>query len=105
MLFRSKYRLVDQIIRSSRSITANIAEGYGRFQYQENIRFCRQARGSLTETPDHLIVAHDEDYINDSRLSELRIEYAECLRLINGYVHFLKKKKPKTGNYVSHICF
>ena len=36
-----KYRLVDQIIRSSRSISANIAEGYGRFHYQENIQYCR----------------------------------------------------------------
>jgi len=49
-----KYRLVDQIVRSSRSVTANIAEGYGRFHFQENIQYCRQARGSLTETLDHL---------------------------------------------------
>lgn len=41
-----KYRLIDQMIRASRSITANIAEGYGRYHYQENIQYCRQARGS-----------------------------------------------------------
>jgi four helix bundle protein len=41
------FRLKDQLIRASRSITANIAEGYGRFHYQENIQFCRQARGSV----------------------------------------------------------
>lgn len=40
-----KYRLKDQLIRASRSIAANIAEGHGRFHYQENIQFCRQARG------------------------------------------------------------
>jgi four helix bundle protein len=34
-----KYRLADQIIRSSRSIGNNIAEGHGRFHYQDNIRF------------------------------------------------------------------
>ena len=56
-----KYKLVDQIIRSSRSITANIAEGHGRFHYQENIQFCRTARGSLHETFDHLTVALDEN--------------------------------------------
>jgi len=33
-----KFRLTDQIIRASRSITNNIAEGYGRFHYQENIQ-------------------------------------------------------------------
>ena len=42
-----KFRLTDQMIRASRSITANIAEGHGRYHYQENIQFCRQARGSL----------------------------------------------------------
>ena len=42
-----KFRLSDQMIRASRSATACIAEGYGRFHYQENIQFCRQARGSL----------------------------------------------------------
>jgi four helix bundle protein len=47
-----EYRLKDQIIRSSRSVTANISEGYGRHHHQENLQFCRTARGSLTETLD-----------------------------------------------------
>ena len=51
------YRLTDQLIRAGRSVTANIAEGYGRYHYQENIQFCRQSRGSLTEVQDHLTVA------------------------------------------------
>lgn len=45
-----KFRLTDQIIRAARSITDNLAEGYGRFHYQENIQFCRQSRGSLFES-------------------------------------------------------
>ena len=40
------YKLSSQIIRSSRSVAANIAEGYGRYHHQEFIQFCRQARGS-----------------------------------------------------------
>lgn len=47
-----KYRLSDQLTRASRSVTANIAEGYGRFHYQENIQFCRHARGSLLAIPN-----------------------------------------------------
>jgi four helix bundle protein len=58
-----KYKLTDQLIRSSRSITANIAEGHGRFHYSDNSKFCRNARGSLLETKDHLITAFDEGYI------------------------------------------
>ena len=88
-----KYRLVDQLLRSSRSITANIAEGHGRYHYQENIQFCRQARGSLSETLDHLICALDEGYIEESRLREFRISYDQCLKLLNGYILYLKKQK------------
>jgi len=57
------YKLVDQMIRSSRSIGNNIAEGYGRYHYQENIQFCRQSRGSEYELIDHLITALDCGYI------------------------------------------
>src|SRR5881227_1793614 len=59
-----QFLLKNQMIRASRSITANIAEGYGRFFFQENIQFCRQARGSLFETFEHLTVALDEHYIS-----------------------------------------
>jgi len=50
--------------RASRSVNHNIAEGYGRFPFQENIQFCRIARGSLFETLDHGIIALDEGYIS-----------------------------------------
>ncbi len=67
-----KYRLTDQLIRASRSVTANIAEGYGRFHYQENIQFCRQSRGSLFEIVDHLTVALDQGYITDWKIGKGR---------------------------------
>jgi four helix bundle protein len=63
-----KYRLTDQIIRSSRSIGNNISEGHGRFHYQDNIRFCTIARGSLSETLDHLMIALDEKIIGEDVL-------------------------------------
>jgi len=88
-----KYRLVDQVVRSSRSITANIAEGHGRFHYQENIQYCRIARGSLSETLDHLICANDEGYISKDQLENLRTSYNQLLKLTNGYIAYLKKKK------------
>ena len=58
------YNLKPQILSSSRSITANIADGFGRFHHQENIQFCRQARGSLSETLEHAITAFDKNYID-----------------------------------------
>lgn len=48
-----KWNLNSQLRRSTLSISANIAEGYGRFYYQDNVRFCYLARGSLEETLSH----------------------------------------------------
>lgn len=88
-----KFRLTDQIIRSSRSISNNLAEGHGRFHYQDNIRFCIMARGSLTETLDHMIIALDEKIITEEVLQSFQPDYESCLKLINGYIQYLKSKK------------
>lgn len=88
-----KYRLTDQLIRCTRSVTANIAEGFGRYHYQEFIQFCRQARGSLVETIDHLITASDEGYITKEKLELLKLDIKECLALLNGFIKYLKSAK------------
>ena len=80
-----KYRLTDQIIRASRSVTANIAEGYGRFHYQENIRFCRISRGSLFELIEHLFVALDEEYIDKTTFDNLKADVQEEIKLFKYY--------------------
>ncbi|MCD4679176.1 MAG: four helix bundle protein [Bacteroidales bacterium] len=91
-----KYRLTDQMIRASRSVTANIAEGYGRYHYQENIQFCRQARGSLYELIDHLYVALDESYIDNNLFTEILFDINEAVRLLNGYIKYLRNRKKTT---------
>ncbi|MBI3601128.1 MAG: four helix bundle protein [Nitrospinae bacterium] len=88
-----KYRLVDQMIRASRSVTANIAEGYGRYNYQDNIRFCRQSRGSIFELLDHIEVALECVYINNEEYLKLQANIEEILAILNGYVKYLKEKK------------
>ena len=90
-----KYRLADQIIRAARSATSNIAEGYGRFHYQENIQYCRQSRGSLHELIEHLIVAHDERYLTKDELMCLKQEIQSCLAVLNGYINYLLKSKKE----------
>jgi len=82
-----KYRLTGQIIRASRSATSNIAEGYGRFHFQENTQYCRQARGSLYELIDHLLIASDEGYISKGELMDLKKDITSCLGLLNGYIN------------------
>ena len=90
-----KFALMDQIKRSSRSTTANIAEGYGRFHYKENVQFCRMSRGSLYETKDHLITAFDEGFIDIETFKTLEVQLNECLALLNGYINYLQKNIEK----------
>ena len=86
-----KYRLVDQIIRSVRSVNPNIAEGHGRFGYPDQIKFCMNARGSLNETLNHLIDAFDCAYISQEELSMYQSKYEEVMRLLNGYINYLRR--------------
>jgi four helix bundle protein len=92
------YLLTAQLKDSSRSVTANISEGFGRFHYQENIQFCRLARGSLMETMEHLIIALDENYISEDELERMRTKYNYCLKLINGYIAHLQSMKNNINN-------
>lgn len=87
-----RFRLTDQIIRSSRSIGANIAEGHGRFHYIDSSKFFLNARGSASETIDHLIVALDEKYLNQQEFERLKLICEDCMKLINGYVNFLRQQ-------------
>lgn len=89
-----KYNLVDQMRRASLSLTSNIAEGYGRYHYQENIQYCRQARGSLYELLDHLTVALDENFITENMFNNLKEnKMLKVIKMLNGYISYLKRRK------------
>ncbi len=93
---KEKFRLGDQMLRAARSTTANLAEGYGRFHYADNAKFCSNARGSAHEVLDHLIAAHDEGLLTDELFDVGRQLVTSSLRLINGYMAYLKRA-GKTG--------
>ena len=90
-----RFRLSDQIIRASRSSTACIAEGYGRFHYKENMQFCRQARGSLYELIDHITAAVDCGYVNREQAEVIIGDVTNAVKVLNGHIRFLKKQKEK----------
>ena len=79
------------MLRAARSTTANIAEGYGRFHYRDNAKFCSNARGSCSEVLDHLITARDEGLVTDEVLARGRVLVECALKLINGYMTYLKR--------------
>jgi four helix bundle protein len=81
------------MIRASRSATANIAEAFGRFHYQESIQFCRQGRGSLYELIDHLHVAAEEGYISEASFQKLREEILRSVKVLNGFIRYLSQNR------------
>ena len=88
-----KWSLNQQMRRSSQSIPANIAEGHGRFYFQDNVRFCYIARGSLEETLSHIVYAYKVGYISEILYKTFVTDGENLNRLINGYISFLKKSK------------
>ncbi|MBG0786107.1 MAG: four helix bundle protein [Anaerolineaceae bacterium] len=88
-----KYGLCSQIRRAAASVPANIAEGYGRYYYQETIRFCYLARGSLMELSSHFDLAHSQGYIPDAVNEQLGEKMNVVMKLIHGYIKYLKQSK------------
>jgi len=91
-----RFRLSDQILRAARSTTANLAEGYGRFHYMDNAKFCSNTRGSCLEVLDHLITAHDEGLIPEEMLERGRELVNTAMKWVNGYMNYLKKAGNKS---------
>jgi len=81
-----RFALGTQIRRAAISVTANIAEGCGRFGYQENAQFCRQARGSVFELRDHLTTCVDQGYIDAKEGERLDAIAKRTAQLLNGYL-------------------
>ena len=90
-----KYNLDIRLRKTSVSSTANIAEGYGRYHYQEGIQFYRISRGSTYESKDHLISCFDLEYISEDVYNQ-GIELIEKAKIsINGFIKYVKAQKEK----------
>ena len=90
-----KYNLVSQMRRAATSLTNNIAEGNGRYHYQESIQFCRQARGSLAELIDDLNICLDEAYLSVEVVNDLKVKAYDINKRLNGYIAYLRKMKAE----------
>ena len=93
-----RYDLASQMRRAAISCSANIAEGYGRFHYQENIQFCRISRGSMYEIQDHLITCIDNKYISKELYDNIWELSMNAIKVLDGYIRYLKKKRNNRGN-------
>jgi four helix bundle protein len=91
-----RFALNSQLRRAVQSIGANIAEGFGRYSYQENIRFCRQARGSVYEVRDHLVTAADAKFISKAEYAEADGLAQRVIQVVNGYIRSTSKRQAES---------
>lgn len=78
-----------QVVRSADSISANIAEGYGRYYYKESKQFFFYSRGSLQETKSWLSKCKRRKIIEKNKADELLNEAEKILAKLNGYIKFI----------------
>jgi four helix bundle protein len=94
-----KYDMAPQIRRASKSITANIAEGYGRYHYLDSLKFYSIARGSLNETLGHFINASALGYIEQSYFEQIHKLIRQTEQTLNGFMSYVRKQKAGSDLY------
>ena len=92
-----EYNLKGQMRRAKLSMTNNIAEGFGRFHFQENIQFCRQSRGSICELIDDFNECYDNRYIDQTYREQMRNDAYRLIKVLNGYIASIKRQKSKNN--------
>jgi len=90
-----QYRLTDQLVRASRSIGANIAEGNTQLFVKKEIVHANIALGSAGECRNHLLTAYQNNYIHKEKYDSLDAKLVEVIKMLYGYI---KKLKLKAGN-------
>jgi four helix bundle protein len=90
-----EFNLKNQMRRAKLSVTNNIAEGFGRYHYQENIQFCRQSRGSICELIDDFNECYANGYIDQNETDQLKSEAYHLIKVLNGYIASIKRLKAR----------
>jgi len=84
------YALSDQLRRASVSVSANIAEAFGRYHKYDKVKFYYYARGSLTETKSLLLFALKRQYIQQEQYDYLKTKINDITLKLNLVIKTLK---------------
>jgi four helix bundle protein len=91
-----KYSLIDQIRRSSRSVCANIAEGYRKRQYVKMfVNKMSDADCEASETTVWLDFSKDCEYLNDEKYNNLIQNYADIGKMLGSMMQHPEKFTPR----------
>jgi len=87
-----RFVLTEQVLRSANSVGANIAEGFGRYHTKDLIRFLYNARGSLSETYHHFIMAKELKYLKEKDFNIIEEKINELAIKLNNLIRSLSLK-------------
>lgn len=85
--------LASQIIRSSASVGANIAEGFGRYKGKEYNRFLQIALGSANETDYWLIIIKDTYTLFKKDIDIILDKNLETIKMLSTSLKTLRQNK------------
>ncbi len=89
---KEDYSLTSQIRRSALSISANIAEAFGRNHTKDKINFYYYARGSVSETQSHLIYSQEIGYISETTADQIITKLELICKSLNKIIKTLRNQ-------------
>jgi four helix bundle protein len=87
-----------QLVRSADSIAANISEGYGRYHFKENQKFCYYSRGSAQETQTWIEKAVRRALIPDEVARDLYRDLDIFKKRLNSYIRSIGPVESNTND-------
>lgn len=88
-----RYGVIDQLRRTASSVSANIAEGFGRYHFKDKQRFYYTARASAAEVQNFIWLSTDLDYVTKEIAREVFRKTTDVKKLINGLIRSIEKQK------------
>ena len=88
-----QFGVVSQLRRAASSITANIAEGFERYHFKDKARFYYQARGSLAEAQNFLLLVKDLKFVDMETCRRLLEDADRARQLTNGLIRSIERQK------------
>lgn len=88
----AKWTIGKQLISSADSISANIAEGFGRYHKKEKIHFYRYSFGSMEETKDWIRKAIARDLLIEADKNYIIQELQKLPKSINQLIQYTNDK-------------
>ncbi|HKI12155.1 MAG TPA: four helix bundle protein [Candidatus Acidoferrum sp.] len=103
-----QFGIVAQVRRASSSVTANIAEGFGRGTTREFLRSLQIARGELEETRYFMLLSGDLGRITKEEFEDVNVHCDSVGQLINALGRALRGKlqdagDPRVTNHKSRV--